>query len=92
MTLTVGSHFRSNPAQLESGVWDESTCYETVEFQRNGSVSIGAPSAFDANKCQALLDDPAIGLWAAEAASEYGVTAGDALELLAYALFLDDEK
>ena len=93
MTLTVGSHFQSNPVQFERRVWDEPARSETVEFQEGGlSYGVGAPSAFDANKCQVLLNDPAIGLWAAEAASEYGVSVGDALELLAYALFLDGEK
>jgi hypothetical protein len=38
-----------------------------------------------------LLEEPAIGSWAAETGVTYGVSAVDALELLAYALFLDGE-
>ncbi len=48
--------------------------------------------SFNAEKCLALLDEPAIGVWAIEAATDYGVALDDALELLAYALFLDGEK
>lgn len=94
MTLTVDSRLHSNPIRVES---------QTAWGERIGSEDIGVEGdeqakcerirpSFNAKKCLALLDEPAIGMWAIEAATDYGVALDDALELLAYALFLDGEK
>jgi hypothetical protein len=47
---------------------------------------------FNADRVGSLLEDPAIALWASEAAAKYEVSTTDALALLAYALFLDGER
>ena len=94
MTLTVDSHLHSNPIQVESDTpWDEWIGSEDVGLHGDGPAKGDSirPS-FNAEKCLALLDEPAIGIWAIEAATDYGVALDDALELLAYALFLDGEK
>jgi hypothetical protein len=94
MTMTVESAARPNPMRMESS-------YECREFTDSDEAEIGegrsargrgVKSSFSVCGCQVLLEEPAIGLWASEAATKYGVTAADALELLAYALFLDGEK
>jgi hypothetical protein len=94
MTLTVDSHVQSNPVRVHSdcirGKWIGS---EEVALQGGGAANRdGVRPSFNSQECLALLDEAAIGSWAIAAATEYGVTAGDALELLAYALFLDGEK
>jgi hypothetical protein len=90
MTLTVG-------AKYQAGFEGRRICGENVAggdiiFKGWGCAknAVIRPS-YNAEDCQALLEEPAIGLWAMGAANEYGVTAGDALELLAYALFLDGQ-
>ena len=80
MTLTVGSHLHSNPIQVERDTaWDEWIGSEDVGLQGEGPAKCGdiRPS-FDAEKCLALLDEPAIGMWAIEAATDYGVALDDA--------------
>jgi hypothetical protein len=48
--------------------------------------------SFNADRVEMLLDEPAFALWATEASLRYEVSTLDALELLAYALFLDGER
>ena len=94
MTLTVDSHVHSNPIAVESdAAWDERIGSEDVGLDGDEPAKCDSVRrSFNAEKCLALLDEPAIGMWAIEAASDYGVALDDALELLAYALFLDGEK
>jgi hypothetical protein len=47
---------------------------------------------FNGGRVEMLLDEPAFALWATEASRRFEVSAIDALELLAYALFLDGER
>ena len=92
MTLTVGSRSQPDSKQIDGGgVWGERIGRASVEVWRSEGSRKGCPP-FNARECQVLLEEPAIGSWAVEAATEYGVTSSDALELLAYALFLDGEK
>ena len=94
MTLTVDSHLYSNPLPVESDTaWDEWIGSEDVGLDRDEPAKCDSVRrSFNAEKCLALLDEPAIGMWAIEAATDYEVALDDALELLAYALFLDGEK
>jgi hypothetical protein len=94
MTPTVDLHVQSNPVRVESDcIRAESIGSEEVALHGSGVAHRGGvrPS-FNSGECLALLDEPAIGFWAMAAATEYGVTPGDALELLAYALLLDGQK
>jgi hypothetical protein len=87
MTLTVESAFQWNSTQVENeyiGPRDQ------LQGTRSTKSDRARPS-FSANSCEVLLEDPVFALWAAEAAVKYSVRAADALELLAYALFLDGE-
>jgi hypothetical protein len=90
MTLTVDANYQ---AGFESGlICGECADREDVVLERRRPAkSADLRPSYNAENCQALLEEPAIGLWAMDAANEYGVTAADALELLAYALFLDGE-
>jgi hypothetical protein len=95
MTLATDSRSQLDPIQVEVGRhWSEGVCSGDVGLRGTEMMAecAGVDPVFNAKECQCLLDEPAIGSWASEAAAKYEVTAGDALELLAYALFLDGEK
>jgi hypothetical protein len=93
MILTVGSALKSNLMQVEGRY----VCGAGFESENGGALETGSlrgdafGASYNARECQRLLEEPAFALWAKEAGTEYGVTPGDALELLAYALFLDGE-
>jgi hypothetical protein len=53
---------------------------------------VSFPNWFNADRAESLLEEPAIALWASEAATKYEVSISDALEFLAFALFMDGEK
>ena len=91
MTLTNGLAFSTNHLRVGSpGVSDEYVALRGVDLYGH-EESGGCGPSYDAKRCKVLLEDPAIGSWAVEAGVAYGVSAVDALELLAYALFLDGE-
>jgi hypothetical protein len=93
MTVAVESTFQPIPMRVESSyVSGERT--DSPDPDRQGRASAnedGVKSTFNANGCEVLLGEPAIGLWASEAATKYGMTAVDALELLAFALAFEGE-
>ena len=91
MTLTVGLALHTNQLGVGSPcISDECVTSRDVSLQ-GYRASGGAVPSYNAKRCEVLLQEPAIGSWAAEAGVTYGVSAVDALELLAYALFLDGE-
>jgi hypothetical protein len=91
MTLTDGLAFHTDHLRVASPRGgDECVALRGVNLH-GCEKSGGAGPSYNAERCEVLLEEPAIGSWAAEAAMTYGVPAVDALELLAYALFLDGE-
>lgn len=93
MTLTVDAALKSNVMQVEGRY----LCRADVDSEDSGTLEMGSlrgdvfGTSYNASRCQRLLEEPAFALWAVQAGTEYGMTPGDALELLAYALFLDGE-
>jgi hypothetical protein len=94
MTSTVDVAFRIDPLEVGgSDIAGECIASEDMELRSAAPAKgCGARFSYNAKSCEALLDEPAIAQWAVETAVRYGVTTVDALELLAYALFLDGEK
>jgi hypothetical protein len=94
MTLAVDVGYVAGPLLVQHRQTNHrrTSTEDPASVQEATSKPVVAVAFYNRKGCESLLEDPAIGLWASEAASDYGVTAADALELLAYALFLDGGK
>lgn len=93
MTLTVEFPTQLESTSYEGGYLPDASDRSVGEDVRPDSLhGHRSCQSFNADRVGMLLEEPAIALWAMEAASRYQVTKVDALELLAYALFLDGER
>jgi len=94
MTLTVDATFRRDSLKVRRRrIGAQRMISEDADYQQETCLKVvNVRPCYNREGCEVLLEDPAIGLWADEAASDFGVTPADALELLAYALFLDGCK
>jgi hypothetical protein len=94
MALTIDIPVTSGsfpyPGYPISGGWDSRDNREPSAL--TAVVEVAPLRAFNAGRMEMLLDEPVFALWATEASARYAVSAVDALELLAYALFLDGER
>jgi hypothetical protein len=85
MVLIAGSEGQRHPSEMGRGDVDG----HQVDLVQGAACSRPGSASFNADGCAALFEESAIGLWAAEAATRYGVKEVDALEMLAFALVLD---
>ena len=85
MVLIAGSEGQRHPSEMGRGDVDG----HQVDLVQGAACSRPGSASFNADGCAALFEESAIGLWATEAATRYGVKEVDALELLAFALVLD---
>jgi hypothetical protein len=92
MLLTVQSPIRPGPVPRRNGT-DPQACGKPIS---NHALET-SPRAHSCEEVYptslaVLLDDPAIALWASEAAARYHVTSLDALGLLAQALLVGADR
>ena len=87
MTLTASTPHQSASSLLSSPPALERSG-ESLRHARDGARGT---ATIDVAMFRVLLEEPAIALWAAEAAAKYQVSALGALGLLAHALLVDGE-
>jgi hypothetical protein len=88
MISTVDVPIAARPAHNDGGDLAWASADERPESDGASGLLAGgcASSRFDLTQFSVLLDDPAIALWARDAAARYDVSVLDALGLLAQAL------
>jgi hypothetical protein len=94
MALTIEVPVRSSSVGLLGGSLprDRRDVYDAESAEPTAAIEHVPIQSRRAGRMEVLLDEPAFALWATEASLRYEVSTLDALELLAYALFLDGER
>jgi hypothetical protein len=94
MTLTTESEARTRSVAQGCGESADrvNRCGHRRGLQLDALREACPHQCFSADQARSLLEEPAIAQWASEAATEYEVSTTDALELLAFALFVDGQK